>query len=151
MRLRKSQKGILGICVVRDASGAFVRAITLNQGQLAAVENSRNGIPPGVSQAEWENEGITTLYGVDHDVGDCDALPDGTLRICLGWKVGTDPVLSPTRGDIIQDWVTLAQGEWDGIVPNVNARVAKPDKFTSLVDGELTEVAAIAQINNLRG
>ncbi len=122
-------RGKYGIVRVWNAGRtAIVSEHRITAQQLATLQASANGGPPGVTQAQWES-GLVDVLGMDFDVGDVQD-ENGSLRILCG-EDAAGSVLS-------QKWLRVPPGEWSGVLPNITI----PSAVLDAIPG--TPLAAVA-------
>jgi hypothetical protein len=104
VQLKPAARGKYGLVTVSAADGAVLRQYRITGEELAALQQSDKGIPPGCTAEEWES-GRVVVFGKDHDVGDADVV-GGRLRIKTGERI--------VAGEAVESWLVLERGEWSG-------------------------------------
>ena len=83
----------------------------ITEAELAALHASSNGVPPGLTRAQWES-GAYAVAGHDFVVGDIAQEADGSIVFVYHERV--------IAGKIVQYSATVAAGDWSGVFPNIS-------------------------------
>lgn len=125
--------GKYGLVVVNNGDGSFNREFKITAAELATLQASANGIPPGVTQQEWESR-QAMVFGKDYETGDMKVYPDGTIRMKYDERV--------VNGRIIEGWCILGPTEYTGIPSDITVTKAVLDTLTT---GSL--IGPLVQVN----
>ena len=126
--------GKYGHVVVNNGDGSFNREFKITAAELATLHASGNGIPPGVTQQEWES-GQARVYGKDFEIGDMKVYPDGTIKMKYDERV--------VDGRIVEGFCILGPSEYTGTAPDITVTKAVLDTLTY---GQL--LGPVVQVNS---
>lgn len=104
-----------GIVVVSNSDGTFNREVALSAAQVATLQASANGVPPGVTLAEW-TEG-RAICRSDVDIGDVMELPNGTLQFIYAERTPAGQPSATSR-------LILLPADYTGTPPNITVSAA---------------------------
>lgn len=133
-----------GIVVVTNPDGTFNREYRITEKELADLHASANGVPPGVTQKEWES-GLATVAGKGMDVGDIvqTRTRDGVDVYKAKVAEGIDALTGRLTEDFLIIPVADAVGEFPAISvadEQVNGSIVTVrDGTVTLVSGVLTK------------
>ena len=116
-----ASQGKYGLVVVKNGDGSFNREFKITAAELATLHSSGNGIPPGVTQQEWES-GQATVRGKDYDTGDMKVYPDGSIRMKYAEK--------QIGGRFVEGWCILKSTDYTGTPPNITVTKTVLDTLT---------------------
>ena len=105
-----ASQGKYGLVRVKNGDGSFNREFKITAQELVTLQASGNGLPPGVSQQEWES-GLAVVLGKDFETGDMKVYPNGTIKL----KYRETQV----NGRFIESWCILAPTDYTGTPPNI--------------------------------
>lgn len=111
----EARRGKYGVVRVRNRDGSFNREFKITEVELAVLQASANGLPPGVTRDEWVT-GRAVVAGKDFEVGDMRLRKNGSLFVKYAERV--------VNGEIVESFVVLQPEEFSGVPPKITITVA---------------------------
>ena len=96
----------------------------ITEAELAALHASSNGVPPGLTRAQWES-GAYAVAGHDFIVGDVLLEADGSVLFKYHERV--------VAGKIKEYFANVPAGDWSGVYPNISIEPIILNPFQGLI------------------
>lgn len=133
-----SRHGKYGIVVVNNSDGTFNREFRITDKELADLQASANGVPPGVTKAEWQS-GRVIVVGKDFDVGDIEQTRDKQQRDVYRAKIAEK--IDLVTGRLTEDWLVVPVADASGVFPTISVAQDKLAGSIVSVDSGIITVA----------
>lgn len=130
----ESRRGKWGKVFAIDGSATEYK---ITEAELAALHASANGIPPGLTRAQWES-GAYAVSAHDFDIGDVVKESDGSVVFKYHEKI--------VAGKIVESFAKVPAADWTGTFPNITVARASLAAFPgnlSVAGGVASAVASV--------
>lgn len=133
-----------GIVVVKNDDGTFNRSYRITGQELADLQASGNGVPPGVTRKEWES-GLATVVGKGMDVA--DAIEDTDKQGRAVYRIKVAEKIDAQTGQYTEDFLIVPVADAAGVFPAISVApekvsaglVSVTDGVVVIADGVLTK------------